>query len=384
MDEPGVTPTQQSVSDPVPVTRVPTIVSPPNITSVRITLAGQSQLIYIEGSGFGDVPPQTISLGDGSVDTLGGGTTPSLSIQDNGGGSHTWEAGRQTSSNTAADSIGLMIVKWSNNEIVLGGFGQSLSTSDLGSWNIGSGDPLIVNVWTEGGSTSYNAQTGELLHLNTPQPTLLSSEISQVTSEANSEDMRANLIAQAIDWQNPVVKNFANARVQKTSSGFSSEGEINIAQVADVWQSIHNQWTYVSDPPDYTYWTSASDSINNGLRGNCADYAILNAAVIVAIGGSARVIRACPPDGSICHAYAEELTDPTARQSISDYIGKRYGSKSINWHIETDFQGNTQYWLNLDWQANYPGGPYFKDNGIYDVYYPNGYHETLKETEYSQ
>ncbi len=215
-----------------------------------------------------------------------------------------------------------------------------------------------------------------------PPPTI--SEISQVTLEANSEDTKANLIAQAIDWQNPTVKNFATAQVQKSSSGFSSGGDINIAQVCDVWQSIYNQWTYVSDPPNFDYWTSASDSINNGLKGNCADYAILNAAVIESIGGSARVVTACAPGGSPCHAYAEDLIDPTARQSIADSIGKRYGSSFTNWHIETDSQGNTQYWLNLDWQANHPGGPFFKDDGTYHVYYPNGYHETLTDTGYSQ
>jgi len=225
--------------------------------------------------------------------------------------------------------------------------------------------------------SSYNPSTNTCDRV-TPTPTIAT--IASLTSE----NTKANLIAQAIDYKNPIVKNFATMQVQKSSTGTLSNGNINIAQVCDVWQSIYNQWTYVSDPPDFNYWTLASDSINNGLKGGCADYAILNAAVIESIVGSARVVTVCAPGGSPCHAYAEELMDPTARQSIADYIGKRYGNSYVNWHIETDSQGNTQYWLNLDWQANYPGGPYFKDNGIYNVYYPNGYHETLTDAGSSE
>src|SRR5208337_4633759 len=356
------------------------LTTPPSITSVSIIPADPSQTIYIEGSGFGDTPPQTIFLGDGSVDTLGGSTTPSLSISDNGGGSHTWEAGRQTSTNTAADAIGLIIVKWSNNEIVLGGFGKSLGTLEMGTWNIGSGDPLVVNIWTQGGQTSYKIQTSELLSLTTPQPTLTSSELSQVTLEAIPETTEANKIAQAINWQNPTVKNFANTQVQH-----SSAGNYNVAQICDVWQSIYNQWTYVSDPPLFNYFTSASDSINNGLKGNCVDYAILNAAVIKSIGGDSRVITACPPNGGECHAYAEVALAKTQSdlQADANYVCSRYHCEKIYYHIESDNQGNTEYWLNLDWQANYPGGKFFDDDGTFQVFYPNGLHVTEKDTGYS-
>jgi transglutaminase-like putative cysteine protease len=178
-------------------------------------------------------------------------------------------------------------------------------------------------------------------------------------------------ISNAIDYENPTVKNFANQQVQHSSSG-----NYNIAQICDVWQSIRNQWTYVSDPPTFDYWTSASDSINNGLKGNCADYAILNAAVIEAIGGSSRVVTTCAPGGSPCLAYAEVAINPSTSQSIANYIGTRYGANQVHWHIATDSQGNTHYWLNLDWSANYPGGPFFQDDGILQIFYPNGAYQT--------
>jgi len=193
----------------------------------------------------------------------------------------------------------------------------------------------------------------------------------------STESTEANKIAQAIDYlNNPVVHNFALQQVQHSSTGY-----YNIAQICDVWQTIYNQWTYVSDPPNFNYWTSASDSINNGLKGNCADYATLNAAVIDSIGGSSRVVTACAPGGSPCHAYAEVYLGNTQSdlQKATDYICSRYmcGGSGISYHSYPDAQGNTEYWLNLDWSANFPGGSFFQDDGTYHVFYSDGsYYDT--------
>src|SRR5208337_610950 len=199
-----------------------------------------------------------------------------------------------------------------------------------------------------------------------PQPPVTESPKSSL----GGEETQANKIVQAIDYlNNPTVHNFALQQVQHSSAGY-----YNIAQICDVWQSIYNQWSYVSDPPDFDYWTSASDSINNGLKGNCADYATLNAAVIESIGGSSRVVTACAPGGSPCHAYAEVYLGDSQSdlQTASNYICSRYNCKSIHSHTITDAQGNTEYWLNLDWQAQFPGGPFFQDDGTYHIFYPEG------------
>src|SRR5208283_4856458 len=254
---------------------------------------------------------------------------------------------------------------------------------------------IVNSIDCNGGQASYNLQTGQSLLLSPPQPTPTSSEsnlanagsgsqllqttptesLAQLVQEANQEKevTEAQKISQAIDYLNPTVHNFALQQVQRSSSG-----AYTLSQICDVWQSIYNQWVYVSDPPNFDYWTSASDSITNGLKGNCADYAILNAAVIESISGTSRVVTTCAPGGSPCHAYAEVLlwqssTDTQSKlQDDANYISSRYGNKNINYHITTLPNGNTQYWLNLDWQANYPGGPYFKDDGTMQITYPNG------------
>ena len=143
--------TEVTASQTVNIKLTPTLTRP-HITSVSPILATNHQTISIKGSGFGDIPPQTSSLSDGSVDTVGGGMTPWLSIKDFDYGSHSWTAGEQL--NYDKNFIGIYINKWSDNEIVLGGFGNALGTNK-GTWNIGVGDQLIIEVDTQGGQDFY-------------------------------------------------------------------------------------------------------------------------------------------------------------------------------------------------------------------------------------
>jgi hypothetical protein len=99
--------------------------------------------IVITGSGFGDTPPQTTPVGDGSVDTIACGVnTPSIAIRDNGGGADSWSAGRETCTNF--DAIGIYLSSWTDSQIVINGFGTALGTDGQKTWNIAVGDPIQV------------------------------------------------------------------------------------------------------------------------------------------------------------------------------------------------------------------------------------------------
>ena len=100
-----------------------------------------------------------MNLGDGSVDTVGGGNTPVIRIYDEGS-SNNWEAGVQDTPNTGADSIGVILVSWSDTDIVLGGFGTALSTNGTGQWNLSLGDPMLISVLTINGQATYTAVVG--------------------------------------------------------------------------------------------------------------------------------------------------------------------------------------------------------------------------------
>ncbi|MGA3059945.1 MAG: hypothetical protein ABSD92_06195 [Candidatus Bathyarchaeia archaeon] len=123
----------------------------PVISSVSPISTAVSQTIVIQGKGFGNIQPQTMSLGDGSIDTVGGGSTPVIQIHDDGWCG--WEAGTQDGPTTGSDSIGIIVVSWSDTEIVLGGFGSALYTN--GQWSISPGDPMRIVVLTSGGVAEY-------------------------------------------------------------------------------------------------------------------------------------------------------------------------------------------------------------------------------------
>jgi len=177
------------------------------------------------------------------------------------------------------------------------------------------------------------------------------------------------------------VKNFANLHVKSVNGG--EYDKIGVNQISDIWDAIRPPyWTYVSDPANFDSFTSASDTINNGLKGNCEDFAILNAALVESIGGTSRVITACSPDESSCHAYAEVFIsdDYSSLQSTTDYLRDRYGISPVYYHSYVDQSGNTEYWLNLDWWANNPGGPFFQDDGTYKIFYPDGTYNAIKNS----
>jgi hypothetical protein len=117
------------------------------------------QTITIEGSGFGNIQPQLMNLTDGSVDTNLGGTTPVIRIYDEAG-LDSWEAGCSDSQLVPKDTIGIYLTSWSDNEIVLGGFGTELNVNGQGPWNINSGDPLIVDVQTSNGQAAFTIAAG--------------------------------------------------------------------------------------------------------------------------------------------------------------------------------------------------------------------------------
>ena len=148
----------------------------PYISSVSPIADVNLQTITISGAGFGNVSPQTQSLGDGSVDTIDGGSTPSMQVRDNSliAG---WTAGYQ------GNGVGIVLVSWSDTKIVLGGFGSSLSTTGQGAWNLMPGDPIQILVKVSGQVASYSTSVLGLsisTTSNNAGPTI--SSVSQIST----------------------------------------------------------------------------------------------------------------------------------------------------------------------------------------------------------
>ena len=161
------------------------------ISSVSPISATRLQTIVIRGSSFGNVQPEFLDFGDGSVDTVGGGDTPALRIY-NQDGLKSWQAGVQDNPNSGADSISIILVNWSDTEIVLGGFGTALNTDGQGPWNLSTGDQLLISVLTANGQAVYTATVGSAETSDEPEPALTSTLTPTLTVSCRSSTASSN------------------------------------------------------------------------------------------------------------------------------------------------------------------------------------------------
>jgi hypothetical protein len=164
-------------------------------------------------------------------------------------------------------------------------------------------------------------------------------------------------ILDAIDYDNPSVRNFAVMATSKHFRNFKRYGDYRTTiQCFAVFYEINSRWNYVSDPKGRDYIAKASESIPY-LSGDCDDHAILMAACVRAIGGTPRLIH------TKGHIYPEILIGRKSDLETINYLVKKVlfiqesKGKEIHYHI--DERG--QVWLNLDYTAKYPGGPFMAE-----------------------
>lgn len=167
-----------------------------------------------------------------------------------------------------------------------------------------------------------------------------------------------NEIKNAIDFENPEVRNFAITAATAHFKEYQRDPELRtIVQCLSVFKTINSQWSYVSDPKSREYFAKASESKVH-LAGDCDDHSILMAACIKSIGGTARLIH------TVGHLYPELLIGTRSDLESVNYLIKRKlfqnemkADKTIFYHI--DEYG--QIWLNLDYTKSYPGGPFMNE-----------------------
>jgi len=164
-------------------------------------------------------------------------------------------------------------------------------------------------------------------------------------------------ILDAVDFENPKVRNFA---LMATTKNFRNVKGYNkyrtIIQCFAVFKEIKQNWNYVNDPKGREYIASASESVMH-FSGDCDDHAILMAASVRAVGGTPRIIS------TDAHLYPEMLIGNSADFEDVNYLIKEIlfkeesKGKEIHYHIDE----HGQIWLNLDYTAKYPGGPFMSE-----------------------
>lgn len=175
-------------------------------------------------------------------------------------------------------------------------------------------------------------------------------------------------IKAAVDYTNTSVRNFAAKQV--TNEPFNSvakkqhSDEIRqIVHAFAVFKYINSNWEYVNDPRGYEYNSKASETIlnmsNGKFTGDCDDHAILMAACVQAVGAKARIV--CSRENGKGHAYPELFLGSRSNAETTYYLLNELflnrDKKVFEYHIDE----NGDYWLNLDYTANYPGGRFLQD-----------------------
>lgn len=192
---------------------------------------------------------------------------------------------------------------------------------------------------------------------------------SEQETAIRDSGVRDRIVA-AIDPSDPTTRNLA-AQVASRD-----EGPFHVGQVAAIWSHAREHWSYVNDPRGNEYFARASESIDNQFVGDCDDFAVLLVSMVEAVGGDARVVMSDGERGG--HAYAEACVPGEPQAVVNDlrahYRRERSRLRVREVHYRSD--ATCAVWLNLDWSAQVPGGPYGREDWAVAIH-PDGKTETL-------
>jgi len=159
-----------------------------------------------------------------------------------------------------------------------------------------------------------------------------------------------------VDSRDSVVRNFA----VKHSLDHFDEYHTKygpLVRILSLFKYINLNFKYVSDSERDEYFASPRETILNGLGGDCDDHTILMVSALKAIGGHCRMVLT---EG---HLYPELLCgDKKSFERMQQAIIHLFGDEAIDnmyYHEQ-----NGQYWINLDYTAKYPGGPYLSETAF--------------------
>ena len=156
-----------------------------------------------------------------------------------------------------------------------------------------------------------------------------------------------------VDYKDSVVRNFA----VKHSLEYFDQYHMKygaMVRLLSLFKFINSNFKYVSDSERDEYFASPKETILNGMGGDCDDHTLLMVSCLKATGGHVRMVLT---EG---HLYPEMLAgDRKSFERMQQAIVYLFGNEAIDnmyYHEQ-----NGQYWLNLDYSAKYPGGPYVSE-----------------------
>jgi hypothetical protein len=156
-----------------------------------------------------------------------------------------------------------------------------------------------------------------------------------------------------VNYKDSLVRNFSvEHSVKEFDEYFPKYGKVS--RYLALFQYINRNFKYVPDTRRDEYFATPQETIQNGLGGDCDDHSILMASCLQSIGARCRIVLI---QG---HAYPElycgNKEDFEAIKQAIITLFPHPAVKEIHYH---EMKG--EYWINLDYTARHPGGPYMND-----------------------
>lgn len=159
-----------------------------------------------------------------------------------------------------------------------------------------------------------------------------------------------------VNSQDSVVRNFAVEHSLDYFDEYHTKYGPIVRQLS-LFKYINNRFKYVSDSERDEYFATARETIQNGMGGDCDDHSILMVSALKAIGGHCRMVLT---EG---HLYPElYVGDEKAFERMQQAIIHLFSDQAIENIFYHEQDG--QYWINCDYTAKYPGGPYLSEKAF--------------------
>lgn len=169
----------------------------------------------------------------------------------------------------------------------------------------------------------------------------------------NIQSRTARIVQSKMNYHDSLVRNFAITHSLDYFKEYKPKYG-NLARYFSLFKYINLHFNYVSDPSKDEYYATARETILNGFGGDCDDHSILMANCMMDIGGKCRLVVVeghMYPELYIGDKQAFLIAQQAIIQMFSDYK-----ISGVFYH-----ENNGAYWINLDYTAHYPGGPYMND-----------------------
>lgn len=163
-------------------------------------------------------------------------------------------------------------------------------------------------------------------------------------------------IESKIDYRDSLVRNFAvRHSLDYFDDHYAKYG--SLVRTLSLFRYINSNFHYVADAERDEYFATARETIENGLGGDCDDHSILMVSALEAIGARCRMVLT---DG---HLYPELFCgDRKSFEKVNAAVMLLF-SREVKGNIYFHEQQG-EYWLNLDYSAHHPGGPYVSEKAF--------------------